>query len=251
MRMSAGLAAAPAMSPDALEELVVANIGLVKALAWRVAQRLPSHVEVDELVSVGMMGLVDAARRYQPSLKVPFDAFVRRRIQGAMLDSLRELDWTPRSVRKLRRDIEARMAELRTQLNREPTEQEISSALDMSVDEYRKALEQIRTADLAQVRQLETGPDGTPLLDVAMDADGPHALLERSEMKELLKQAISDLSERERQILSLYYEHECTLAEIGQVLGVGESRVSQLRTQAISRLRARMRDPIQRKADAR
>jgi RNA polymerase sigma factor for flagellar operon FliA len=225
--------------------LVVQHVGLVKTLARQVAQRVPSQVEVNELVSVGMVGLVDAAGRYQPSLGVPFDAFARRRVHGAMLDSLRELDWAPRSVRKMRRDVDALIARLRHELQREPTEAQIAEALKVSLDTYYRMLDQLKAADVGPMRQLESATGDAPMVEVAIDPDdGPQVRLERAELKQHLVAAIADLPERERQILSLYYHEELTLAEIGEVIGVGESRVSQLRTQAIARLRGTMRERL-------
>lgn len=234
-------------SLEARNRLVLEHVGLVKALAMRLAQRVPAHVELNELVSVGMMGLVEAARRYQPSLGVPFDAFARRRVNGAMVDALRGLDWAPRSVRKMRRDVDAAIARLRHEHHREPVEREIAAALQVSEAEYHRMLEQMRTADIAAIRQLDVDAEHQPLLEVALDPEeGPHAQLERAELREHLARAIVGLPERERHIVALYYEHELTLAEIGQVIGVGESRVSQLRTQAIARLRSSLRESLQR-----
>jgi RNA polymerase sigma factor FliA len=231
---------------DVCNQLVLTHVGLVKALASRLAQRVPSHIELNELVSVGMMGLVEAARRFQPSLGVPFDAFARRRVHGAMVDSLRGMDWAPRSVRRMRRDVDSAIAKVRHQLNREPTDLETAQALSVSEKEYQRMLDQIRAVDLASIRQFQSGPDEQSLLDVAFDLEeGPHARLERAEVREHLARAIMEIPVRERRILSLYYEHELTLAEIGEVIGVGESRVSQLRTQAIARLRSRLRESLQ------
>jgi RNA polymerase sigma factor for flagellar operon FliA len=225
--------------------LVVEHVGLVKALASRLAQRVPSQVEVNELVSAGMIGLIDAAGRYRPALGVPFDAFARRRVQGAMLDSLRALDWAPRSVRKMRRDVDAAIARLRHELGHEPEAAEIARALSVSEAGYDRMLDQIKAVDLGTIRQLDVPSGDAPMLEVAIDPDeGAHARLERAELKQHLARAIAGLPERERQILSLYYDEELTLAEIGAVIGVGESRVSQLRTQAIARLRARLRETL-------
>ena len=223
------------------DKLVMDNIALVKTMASRLAHRLPSQVELSELISVGTLGLIDAAGRYKPSLGVPFDAFARRRIHGAMLDSLRDLDWAPRSLRRMQRNVDNAIAQLRHELKREPQGAEIAEALNVSEDEYDRMLDQLRSADLATIRQAGTGAEGRNLLDVMIDpADGPHVRLERQELREQLAKAIQELPDRERQILALYYEEELTLAEIGEVIGVGESRVSQLRTQAIARLRTSM-----------
>lgn len=229
------------------DRLVMEHVGLVRALAGRLAHRVPSQVEVSELISVGVLGLIDAASRFKPTLGVPFDAFARRRIHGAMLDALRELDWAPRSVRKLGRTMDGTMARLRHELGREPEEAEVAGALNVSESEYGRILDQLKTAELAVIRQ-STNEDGINSLEVAVDpGEGPYAKLEREELRQLLAEAILQLPERERHILALYYQEELTLAEIGEVIGVGESRVSQLRTQAIGRLRShlatRMRAP--------
>lgn len=230
------------------DQLVMEHVGLVKAMASRLANRLPPQVEVSELVSVGVLGLIDAAGRFRPSLGVPFSAFARRRIHGAMLDSLRGLDWAPRAVRKLRRDVDAAIANLRFELGREPEAADIARALDVSESEYEKMLDRLKVAELASIRQSSAGEDGRTALDVEIEpSEGPHARLEREEMRQLLAQAITDLPDRERHILALYYEEELTLAEIGQVIGVGESRVSQLRSQAIARLRSALASRMTRK----
>ena len=228
------------------DQLVINHVGLVKVMAHRLAQRLPSQVEMSDLISVGVLGLIDAAGRYRPAMGVPFDAFARRRVQGAMLDALRDLDWAPRSLRRMRRDIDGATAQLRHQLRREPTEDEIAGAMSMSTVEYEKALDQIRTLELGAVRQLDaTGEDGTPLLELCLDPEeGPDVQLERTELKRLLAKALLELPERERHILALYYEEEMTMAEIGAVIGVCESRVSQLRSLALSRLRSSLRGTL-------
>jgi RNA polymerase sigma factor for flagellar operon FliA len=240
------------VEPDAdtavRDRLVMEHVGLVKAMASRLANRLPPQVEVSELVSVGVLGLIDAAGRFRPSLGVPFSAFARRRIHGAMLDSLRGLDWAPRAVRKLRRDVDAAIATLRFQLGREPEAADIAGALDVSEAEYERMLDRLKSAELATIRQSATGEDGRSSLDVEIEpSEGPHARLEREEMRRLLARAITELPDRERQILALYYDEELTLAEIGEVIGVGESRVSQLRSQAIARLRTSLRTRLARR----
>lgn len=230
-------------APPALEDrnrLVTDHVGLVKAMAIRLAQRLPPQVELADLVSVGVIGLIDAASRYNPASGVPFEAFARRRLHGAMLDALRDLDWAPRSLRKLRRELDAAIARLRHDFQREPTDADIAAAMNLSVEEYGRVLDQMRTLELATIKQLDSaGTDGAPLLELAVDPDeGPEAILERSELRGYLARALLELPERERHVLALYYEEELTLAEVGEVIGVSESRVSQLRTLALSRLRA-------------
>lgn len=225
------------------DRLVMAHVPLVKTLAQRLAHRLPPEVEVKELISVGVLGLVEAANRYQPALGVPFDAFARRRVHGAMLDALRSLDWVPRSVRRLRRELDATVARLRHELGREPREPELATAMNMTPEQFEQAIEELRALELATIRPLDAlGPEGETLLNVAVDpGEGPAALFERSELRGQLARALEDLPERERQIIALSYEQELTLAEIGAVLGVSESRVCQLRSLALSRLRATLR----------
>ncbi|HVW03387.1 MAG TPA: RNA polymerase sigma factor FliA [Vicinamibacterales bacterium] len=231
-----------AQDPKQRDALVMAHVDLVRSMASRLGRRLPSQVELSELVSVGVLGLIEAANRYQPSLGVPFDAFARRRIHGAMLDALRGLDWVPRSLRKLQRDVDGAMSKLRHTLGREPEAEEIAAALGVSTDDYEAKLDDLRLADLAAVQAAGTGEESAGLLEVAIDDEGPYRQLERRELRARLVDALAQLPERERQILALSYEEELTLAEIGQVIGVGESRVSQLRTQAVSRLRSMMQE---------
>src|SRR6187549_2991951 len=142
--------AAPAAEPanEVRDRLVMEHVGLVKTLAQRLAQRLPSQVEISDLISVGVLGLIDAATRYKPGLGVPFDAFARRRIQGAMLDSLRDMDWAPRSLRRLRRDVDSAMAGARRRLGREPEDLDVAEELGMTPADYTKALDQLRMLDV-------------------------------------------------------------------------------------------------------
>jgi RNA polymerase sigma factor for flagellar operon FliA len=235
--------AAPKGDLETRDRLVMEHVTLVKTLAQRLAQRLPPQVDLNDLISVGTLGLIDAASRYKATLGVPFDAFARRRVQGAMLDALRDLDWAPRSARRLRRSMDSAVARLRHELGREPQDTEIAKALNLSPEEFDKSLEQLRLLEVGSLRQLESaGPDGTPLLELCVDpSEGVVSQIERAELREHLARAIQELPERERHILALYYQEELTLAEIGEVIGVCESRVSQLRTLAISRLRTTLR----------
>jgi len=240
--------ASPPSDPgtEARDRLVMEHVTLVRTLAQRLAQRLPSQVEVSDLISVGVLGLIDAASRYKPTLGVPFDAFARRRVQGAMLDSLRDLDWAPRSLRRLRRDVDAAVAAARRRLGHEPEEGDVAAEMSLSPADYERALEQLRTLEIGAVRSLDsTSEDGLSHLELCIDpGEGASAQLERKELREHLAKAIQKLPDRERQILSLYFEEELTLAEIGEVIGVGESRVSQLRSLALSRLRTLLRESL-------
>lgn len=230
--------------PKERDALVMAHVDLVRSMASRLGRRLPSQVELSELVSVGVLGLIEAANRYQPTLGVPFDAFARRRIHGAMLDALRGLDWVPRSLRRLQRDVDGAMTRLRHTLGREPEATEIAAALGVTPEQYDQKLDDLRLADVAVLQSAGTSEESAGLLDVAVDENGPYGQLERRELRQKLAEALQQIPERERQILALSYEEELTLAEIGQVIGVGESRVSQLRTQAVARLRSLMQEWI-------
>jgi RNA polymerase sigma factor for flagellar operon FliA len=241
--------AAPEPNLADRDALVLAHVDLVRALASRLGRRIPPHVDVSELVSVGVVGLIDAATRYQPSLGVPFDAFARRRINGAMLDALRDLDWVPRSVRRLQRSLEDALTKLRHELGDEPADEQIAAELGLSHERYERMLDDLRWTDLSIVRSSSGHDDDGDGLELAVDPDeGPHASLERTELKARLADALGEIPERERQILALYYQKDLTLAEIGAVIGVGESRVSQLRTQAILRLRSLLREWVARPA---
>lgn len=221
------------------DQLVLEHLSLVRMLASRLSRRLPSHVDGTELVGVGVMGLVDAAGRYEPSTGVPFDAFARQRIHGAMLDALRRLDRAPRAVRRQQRTLETILSKLRQSLGREPETEEVAREMGLSLDDYDRLLDQLQAAEVATMSRAG-GPDGErSLIDIALDSrEGPYAQLERRELHARLVRALRALPDRERQIIALYYDDELTLAEIGKVFDIGASRVSQLRTQAIARLRS-------------
>lgn len=237
---------AKAAATPTRDQLVIENVGVVKSIANRLARRLPPSVETTDLISIGMLGLIDAAGRYRPRLGVPFDAFARRRVLGAMLDELRSLDRAPRSVRRMGRELDATVARLRHELGRDPKEAEIAEAMDMTEAQYQQAVDQLRGVEFGAMRELDaTDSQGEPLIALSIgDHERPDAQLERTEMRSLLADALGELPKRERQILSLYYEQELTLKEIGEVIGVCESRVSQLRSLAVSRLRVSMRETL-------
>jgi RNA polymerase sigma factor FliA len=223
--------------------LVMNHKQLVRSVACRLVHRLPRSVELSELIAVGTLALVDAAGRYRAARGVPFEAFARQRVHGAMLDSLRGLDWAPRSLRRKQRAIDGAVNRLRHELGREPESDEIASALNLSTEDYDKALADVRAAELATMRLSSSSVDGDSMIDLTVEpGDDQHTQLERAELAKELAAALATLPERERQVLSLYYEEEMTLAEVGAAIGVSESRISQLRTQAIARLRAILRD---------
>jgi len=229
------------------DHLVRQHVPLVRRLALQLAARLPSSVELDDLLQAGMMGLLDALRRYQRMPQAQFETYAVSRIRGAMLDELRCQDWLPRSVRSKARDIEQAMEALHHELGRAPTEQEIAQELGLSLHGYRAMLEDacgvqiIHYEDMGRLRgdsgmapELKQGcAEDTPLW-----ADNPLQLLMSKGLRKALMDAIERLPERERQLLSLLCEHDLSQKEIAAILGVTEGRVSQLRSQAVIRIRA-------------
>jgi RNA polymerase sigma factor for flagellar operon FliA len=223
---------------EARDRLVMEHVDLVKQVAGRLAHRLPAHVDLSELTSIGVVGLIDAAGRFRPTLGVPFGAFARRRILGAMLDALRDLDWAPRAVRRMRRDVDAVVSRLRGTLGREPESVEIAREMQLSDAAYQRMCDALHTADLATVRQAGVDGEGLSRAESVVDqAEAPDARVERLDEARHLADAMRALPPRERYILSLYYEQDLRLSEIARRIGVGESRVPQLRSQALRRLR--------------
>jgi RNA polymerase sigma factor FliA len=217
------------MDLETRDRLVLENSDLVRSIVYRIGQRLPAHLDRGDLMSVGMIGLLDAATRYRPSTGVPFQAFARRRVHGAIMDSLREMDWVPRSVRALQRRAASAASSLRQQLGREPLREEIATSLgvdDCATDVRHVLYDRPKTDD--DVSALEQTPDPT---------EGMEAVLLRAEVSEQVGMEVARLPERERVIIQAYYAGELTMGQIGASLGVCESRVSQLRSAAVGRLR--------------
>ena len=235
----------------ARERLVVAYSPLVKFIAGRMASGLPSHVEESDLISYGLLGLIGAIERYDPAREIKFETFAVARIKGAIIDELRSLDWVPRSVRARARDVERAHADLESKLARAPTDEEMSVKLEMSVEEFHDALLEIANSSVLALDDLWTfaDPEGgggqISVLDTIQDPNAidPEAEAHTSELKDRLADAIESLPERERLVIALYYYENLTLREIGEVLGVTESRVSQLHTKAVLGLRSRFGSP--------
>jgi RNA polymerase sigma factor for flagellar operon FliA len=230
----------------ARERLVVAYSPLVKYVAGRMASGLPSHVEESDLISYGLLGLIGAIERFDPDREIKFETFAVSRIKGAIIDELRSLDWVPRSVRSRAREIEVAHAKLENELQRAPSEEEMAESLDMSVEELRAALLEIANSSVLALDDLwsvaDPGGGQVSLLDTIRDpnATDPQEELDAAEFKDRLADAIEGLPDRERLVIALYYYENLTLREIGEVLGVTESRVSQLHTKAVLGLRANL-----------
>src|SRR5205085_863351 len=235
-------------SPDQhlRDRLILSYAPLVKYVAGRLGSGLPAHVGGGGLVSYGLLGLIGAIERYDPERDVKFETYAISRIKGSIIDELRAMDWVPRSVRARARDIERAIAELEAKLGRAPTDDEIAGKVGVSTDELADSLTDISRSSIAALDELWTisssGGDQIALIDTIEDTQGPEpqSALAQTEMREAIGEAIARLPEREKLVVTLYYYEELTLREIGEVLGVTESRVSQLHTKAILRLKVRL-----------
>lgn len=232
----------PRDAPDALTLRIEMHAPLVKRLAHQLYLRLPASVEIDDLIQTGMMGLLEAAQSFEESQGVQFETFASQRIRGAMLDELRSRDWLPRQVRKQLRETEAAIRAVEQKLGRAPLEQEIADHMLLPLSDYQHIIDEGRGHQLLYYEDFKQDEDYDDLLDKLMPDHkaNPLHMIEEKGFRATLISAITALPEREKLLMGLYYEEELNLKEIGEVLGVSESRVSQLHTQAISRLRARL-----------
>ena len=225
------------------DELIVYYAPLVKYVAGRIAAGLPQTVDQSDLVSYGMFGLIDAITKFDPDRGFKFETYAISRIQGAVLDELRAVDWVPRSVRSKAKSVERAMAKLEAKLHRAPTDAEIADELDLSSDQLNGIYKQISTLGMVALDEMLSFNGGESLTfgDTLADRrEGPVSTYERVEMRQLLAEAINRMNEREKIVLTLYYYENLTLAEIGKVLGVTESRVCQIHTKAVLQLRSRL-----------
>ena len=226
------------------EKLILKYASFVKYVAGRMAINLPSNVEYDDLVSYGIFGLIDAIEKFDPDRAIKFKTYAKTRIRGAILDELRVLDWTPRSIRQKSKQLERAYAELETRLGREATDQEISEFMGISKKELHKMFDDSKQSLMISLDEGDPdGDSGGSRMDFLQDKDKmacPEANAEKAELKKLLAQEIAKLSERERLVITLYYFEKLTSKEIGRILGVSDSRISQLHTKAVTRLRGKL-----------
>jgi len=238
-------------SKELRDRLIVMYSPLVKYVAGRLGSGLPAHVDEGDLVSYGLLGLIGAIERYDPERDIKFETYAISRIRGSIIDELRALDWVPRSVRSRAREIERAIGALEAKLGRAPTDDEIAGKVGISVEELEDSLADIARSSIAALDELwlvSGEGDQVSLLDTLEDPESvrPAEALDETELREILGDAIARLPEREKLVITLYYYEELTLREIGEVLGVTESRVSQLHTKAILRLKARLAGAVAR-----
>ena len=230
----------------AREQLVVAYSPLVKYVAGRMSSGLPAHVEEADLISYGLIGLINAIERFEPDRDIKFETYAITRVKGAIIDELRALDWVPRSVRARARQIERAHGKLEHRLHRTPTDEEMARELGLTIDEFQESLLKISTSTVVALDELwtvgDSAGDQVSLLDTLHDPDAPdpEKLLDAAELRERLAAAIAALPDREKLVISLFYYENLSLREIGEVLGVTESRVSQMHTKAVLRLKSRL-----------
>jgi RNA polymerase sigma factor for flagellar operon FliA len=244
----------PAQVDDSWQEQMVLQYApLIKYIASRLALRLPSHISLDDLISSGIIGLIDAIHKFDPTKNISFKTYAEFRIKGAILDELRSLDWIPRSVRKKTHLIENAYAELQKTLGRPAEPEEVAEALGLQMDEFYQLLDETKSVSLVELEGVWKTISGNA--DLA-DSDVPEILqdenirdpfmaLHFSQLQEVMVRGIEALPDKEKLLISLYYYEELTMKEIGQIMGYTESRISQLHTQAMLRLRSKLREHFQ------
>ena len=236
-----GCQAAP-IGAEKREQLILEHLPQVRLIARRIHDRLPESVSLDDLVSTGVIGLISAIDRFDPAQNVKLSTYAEYKIRGAILDSLRGLDWAPRQQRKRAKQMEAAVTAAEQRLHRSPSEEEIAAELGQTIEEYHLWLVDSRGLTLGSLEATMPDDESNSLLKYLAGSEDswPSRLLERSELHNLLAEAISQMPDMEKTVLSLYYHEELTLREISKIVHLHESRISQLKTQAILRLRSYM-----------
>ena len=223
---------------------MVDHLPIVRYLARRIHERLPQHVDIEDLVSAGVLGLLDAFQKFDPEKKVQFRSYAQFRIRGAILDSLRTLDWSPRDLRRKGRAVEEAIRRLTVRMGRAPSETEVAAEMEMDLGEYQQLLGELKGLEIGTLHVERSEDSGEEELAYIPDRPEEDPLFRclKGEMQERLSGAIDQLSERERLVMTLYYYEEMTMREIGLALGVVESRVSQVHASAVVHLRAALKD---------
>jgi RNA polymerase sigma factor for flagellar operon FliA len=219
------------------DRVVLEHLPLVRAIAVRVHDNLPVHVDLDDLIHAGIMGLFDAATKFDTDKNVAFSSYAKHRIKGAILDSLRQLDWASRDLRRRHKQVEAVTRDLAAELHRNPTEDEIASKMGVEVDRWRQMMIDLRNVGLISASTRTNESDDLPAPDFPTSPDHhPDSICAREELKSLLRTALNTLPERYQRVVLLYYANELTMKEIGSMLGINESRVSQIHKAALEKM---------------
>ncbi len=230
---------------DLKEQIILQHAPLIRYIVNRIAIRLPSHIDLDDLHNTGVIGLMDAIDKYNPDKNCKFKTYAEFRIKGAILDQLRSLDWVPRSIRQKSRRLEQAYTEVEQRLGRSATEQEVAGSLGIDLDEFHFLLNQVRGISMVNLDELRSsgGADQPMHGDIFEDvkAENPFTSLKSREMRQAVAECIGILPEKERLVISLYYYEDRNMKEIGGVLGITESRVCQIHTKAVARLRSKLR----------
>ncbi len=224
------------------EQIIKDYVPLVKFVAHRIASRLPSHVELDDLINSGILGLMDAIEKFEPARNIKFKTYAELRVKGAILDGLRDLDWVPRSLRRKKKDIESSYHSLEQQMGRAATDEEVAVHLGIPLEELHKNLDELKGVTLGTFMEVGEDGEGESIISFVPDPDAedPHQLFQASEIKDILRDAMEVLPKKEKFVVQLYYFDELTMKEIGTLLNITESRVSQLHTKAMLRLRGKL-----------
>jgi len=240
------------ISPVLREQIVLEHTPLIRYIVNRIAVRLPSHIDLDDLHNTGVIGLMDAIEKYDPEKNCKFKTYAEFRIKGAILDQLRSLDWVPRSVRQKSRRLERAYGEVEQRLGRSASDDEVADSLGLQIDKFHELLNQVRGISLVNLEEIRgTNSDGDrtgTYADIIEDvnSENPFASLKLAEMKQAIGQTIGALPEKERLVISLYYYEDLNMKEIGGILGITESRVCQIHTKAVLRLRAKLKSLLDR-----
>ncbi len=237
----------PVAEPEAFdranrEQIIKDYVPLVKFVAHRISNRLPSHVELDDLIHSGILGLMDAVEKFDPARGIKFKTYAELRVKGAILDGLRDLDWVPRSLRRKKKDIEGAYHAIEQRLGRAATDEEVAGHLGVPLEELHRNLDELKGVTLGAFAEAGEDGEGESLISFVPDPDAidPSQVFQAKELKEILKGAVELLPKKEKFVVQLYYFDELTMKEIGTLLNITESRVSQLHTKAMLRLRGKL-----------
>ncbi len=242
------MAYTPHQIPVDKTALITDHLTLVDIISGRMVTQVPAFMNRDDMRSAGMMGLIDAANKFQPEKKIKFKTFAEYRIRGAILDEMRKLDWFSRSLREKQSNLNRCMAELERELGRYPEEQEMADKLGTSLDEYQKLLGQVSHLGCVSLNEtLDRSDSGRSFQDALIDTHkgvSPASILEQHELTQIIAEVLEQLSEKEKQVISLYYYEELTQKEIAEILQVSEGRISQLHSQALIKLKSKVKKDI-------